>query len=156
MPFPIRRSRRRALSCWMRMRRLGQLDQVGDEVTFVQPIDADAFEHVDFTFFCGSDELTRRHWRQALRAGSTVLDLSGALDQEPGVLVRAPWIGIGGGECRPVYARRGSRSPRGSGAGAGDGTAAAGGAGAVRRRHAADAGQRVWPRAPWTSCTSRR
>jgi len=72
---------------------LGQLDQVGDEVTFVQAIEPDAFEHVDFTFFCGSEELTFRHWRQALRAGSTVLDLSGALDQETGVLVRAPWIG---------------------------------------------------------------
>jgi aspartate-semialdehyde dehydrogenase len=71
---------------------LGQLDQVGDEVTFVQAIDPDAFDHVDFTFFCGSEELTRKHWRQALRAGSSVLDLSGALDQETGVLVRAPWI----------------------------------------------------------------
>ena len=27
------------------------------------------------------------------RAGSTVLDLSGALDHETGVLVRAPWVG---------------------------------------------------------------
>ena len=72
---------------------LGQLDQVGDEVTFVQAIGTDAFDRVDFTFFCGPEELTRKHWRQALRAGSTVLDLSGALDQETGVLVRAPWIG---------------------------------------------------------------
>ncbi len=71
---------------------LGQLDQVGDEVTFVQPILPDAFEKVDFTFFCGPEEQTRMHWKQALRAGSTVLDLSGALDQETGVLVRAPWI----------------------------------------------------------------
>ena len=47
---------------------LGQLDQVGDEITFVQSIDADAFEHVDFTFFCGSEDLTRKHWREALRA----------------------------------------------------------------------------------------
>ena len=54
---------------------------------------ADAFEHVDFTFFTGTEDLTRRHWRQALRSGSTVLDLSGALDQESGVLVRAPWLG---------------------------------------------------------------
>ena len=29
----------------------GQLDQVGDEVTFVQRIEADSFERVDFTFF---------------------------------------------------------------------------------------------------------
>lgn len=71
---------------------LGQLDQVGDEATFVQAIGVDAFEHVDFTFFCGAEEMTRTHWRQALRDGSTVLDLSGALDQETGVLVRAPQI----------------------------------------------------------------
>ncbi len=71
----------------------GQLDQVGDEVTVIHAIEADAFDHVDFTFFAGSEDLTRRHWRQALRSGSTVLDLSGALDQETGVLVRAPWLG---------------------------------------------------------------
>ncbi len=71
----------------------GKLDQVGDEVTFIQAFEKDAFEHADFTFFCGSETLTRRHWREALRAGSTVLDLSGALDQENGVLVRAPWLG---------------------------------------------------------------
>jgi aspartate-semialdehyde dehydrogenase len=71
----------------------GQLDQVGDEVTFIQSIGPDAFERVDFTFLCGSEALTRMHWSQALRSGSTVLDLSGALDQEAGVLVRAPWLG---------------------------------------------------------------
>src|ERR1035438_7727987 len=71
----------------------GQLDQVGDEVTFIQAIGPDAFDRVDFTFLCGTETLTRKHWREALRAGSTVLDLSGALDQESGVLVRAPWLG---------------------------------------------------------------
>ncbi len=71
----------------------GQLDQIGDEATFIQAINADAFDRADFTFFCGSENLTRRYWRHALRAGSTVLDLSGALDQETGVLIRAPWLG---------------------------------------------------------------
>ena len=71
----------------------GQLDQVGDEVTFIQTIGPDAFDKVDFTFLCGTETLTRKHWREALRSGSTVLDLSGALDQEAGVLVRAPWLG---------------------------------------------------------------
>ncbi len=71
----------------------GQLDQVGDEVTFLQAIGEDAFERMDFSFFCGTEELTRKHWRQALRSGSTVLDLTGALDQENGVLVCAPWLG---------------------------------------------------------------
>ena len=78
---------------------LGQLDQVGDEITFVQAIEPDAFEAMDFTFFCGSEALTRKHWRNALRAGSTVLDLTGALELEAGVLVRAPWIG--GDETNP-------------------------------------------------------
>lgn len=71
----------------------GQLDQVGDEVTFIQALSADAFERADFSFFCGSESLTRKYWRQALQSGSTVLDLSGALDQEAGVLIRAPWLG---------------------------------------------------------------
>ena len=71
---------------------LGQLDQVGDEITFVQAIEPDAFDRMDFTFFCASENLTLRYWKEALRAGSTVIDLSGALDQEPGVLVRAPWL----------------------------------------------------------------
>jgi aspartate-semialdehyde dehydrogenase len=76
---------------------LGQLDQVGDEITFVQPIDSDSFEHVDFTFFCGSEVLTHRHWHRALAAGSTVIDLAGALGEEPGVLIRAPWLESGSG-----------------------------------------------------------
>ncbi|MGB0064700.1 MAG: Asd/ArgC dimerization domain-containing protein [Terracidiphilus sp.] len=71
----------------------GQLEQVGDEVTFIQAISSNAFDHADFTFFCGSENLTLRYWQQALRAGSTVLDLSGALDRETGVLIRAPWLG---------------------------------------------------------------
>ena len=75
----------------------GQLDQVGDEITLVQPIEPDAFEKMDFTFFSGSEALTHRYWKDALRAGSTVIDLSGALDREPGVLVRAPWLGTGAG-----------------------------------------------------------
>ena len=70
----------------------GQLDQVGDEVTVVQAISETSFEDVDFTFFAGSEELTRRYWRNALAAGSTVVDLTGALEEEPGVLIRAPWL----------------------------------------------------------------
>ncbi len=70
----------------------GQLDQVGDEVTVVQVIGDNSFEDIDFTFFAGREELTRKYWRHALRAGSSVLDLTGALEGEPGVLVRAPWL----------------------------------------------------------------
>src|SRR6202167_3172690 len=71
---------------------LGQLEAVGDEVTFIQPITAESFEHIDFTFFAGAAELTRRHWQAAQRAGSSIIDLSAALEGEPGVLVCAPWM----------------------------------------------------------------
>ncbi|MDE3199556.1 MAG: segregation protein B [Acidobacteriota bacterium] len=72
---------------------LGQLDQVGDEITFVQAIEPDAFKGCDFTFFCGSTALTKLHWRTALAAGSTVLDMTGALEDEQGVLICSPWVG---------------------------------------------------------------
>jgi aspartate-semialdehyde dehydrogenase len=71
---------------------LGQLEAVGDEITFIQPVAADSFEHIDFSFFCGTADLTGRHWKNALRAGSSIVDLSGGLEGEAGVLVCAPWL----------------------------------------------------------------
>jgi aspartate-semialdehyde dehydrogenase len=71
---------------------LGQLEAVGDEVTFIQPIAADSFERIDFTFFAGAPELTRQHWQAAQRAGSSIVDLSAGLEGQPGVLVCAPWV----------------------------------------------------------------
>ncbi|HEY4047037.1 MAG TPA: Asd/ArgC dimerization domain-containing protein [Acidobacteriaceae bacterium] len=71
---------------------LGQLESVGDEVTFIQPIGPSSFERVDFTFFAGQPEVTQRHWQSALRAGASIIDMTYVLEQEPGVLVRAPWI----------------------------------------------------------------
>ncbi|MGC2399021.1 MAG: Asd/ArgC dimerization domain-containing protein [Acidobacteriaceae bacterium] len=71
---------------------LGQLEAVGDEITFIQPISAESFEGVDFTFFTGPAELTLRHWQTAQKAGSSIVDLSAALEGEAGVLVYAPWI----------------------------------------------------------------
>src|SRR6202050_4493821 len=49
---------------------LGQLEAVGDEITFIQPITADSFERIDFTFFSSTAELTRRHWQTAPRGGA--------------------------------------------------------------------------------------
>src|SRR5277367_4148054 len=78
---------------------LGQLEAVGDEITFIQPISGDSFERIDFTFFAGAAELTRRHWQAAQRAGSSIVDLSAALEGEPGVLVCAPWMQEAMGEA---------------------------------------------------------
>ena len=71
---------------------LGKLAATADEVTFIQRIEPDSFDGCDFSFFAGSPELTRKHWRQALKAGSSIVDLTGELEGEPGILVRAPWI----------------------------------------------------------------
>jgi aspartate-semialdehyde dehydrogenase len=71
---------------------LGSLEAVGDEVTFIQRIDAGSFDGIDFVFFAGDEQLTLRHWEKATRAGASIVDLSGALEGKPGVLVRAPWI----------------------------------------------------------------
>lgn len=73
----------------------GQLEQIGDEVTLVQAVADDSFDEIDFTFFAGSEALTARYWKRALAAGSTVIDLTGALDGEAGVLIEAPWLGDG-------------------------------------------------------------
>jgi len=71
---------------------IGQLEAVGDEVTFIQQITAASFQQADFTFFTGSAELTRRHWETAAQAGSTIIDLSGALESEKDAVVLAPWL----------------------------------------------------------------
>jgi aspartate-semialdehyde dehydrogenase len=72
---------------------LGTLEAVGDEVTFIQRIGPGSFEGVDFAFFAGDPALTRKHWQAAHRAGASIIDASNALEGDPGVLVRAPWIG---------------------------------------------------------------
>lgn len=71
---------------------LGQLDSVGDEVTFIQSVQPEQFKGVDLTFFASDETFTRNHWRMATSAGSSVVDLSYALDDEEGVAVRAPWL----------------------------------------------------------------
>jgi len=70
----------------------GQLEAAGDEATVIQGIENDSFAHVDFAFFTGSEEMTRKHWKEALSGGASIVDLSSALEDIPGVLVRAPWL----------------------------------------------------------------
>jgi aspartate-semialdehyde dehydrogenase len=47
---------------------------------------------VDFTFFAADAECTRQNWKRARDAGSAIVDLSGALDEEPGATVRSLWL----------------------------------------------------------------
>jgi aspartate-semialdehyde dehydrogenase len=71
---------------------LGKLEALKDEITFIQSIRAEQFDRVDFTFFASDVDSTRRNWKQVMKAGSSIVDLSYALEDEPGAVVRAPWI----------------------------------------------------------------
>jgi aspartate-semialdehyde dehydrogenase len=71
---------------------LGQLETVGDEVTFIQGVRTEQFPGVDFTFFSGDGDTTRKYWKVARDAGSAIVDLSYALEDETDAAVRSPWI----------------------------------------------------------------
>jgi len=71
---------------------LGQLESVGDEVSFIQSVRSEQFDKVDFTFFASDQECTRQNWRKAQNAGSSIVDLSYALEGEPEAEIKSPWI----------------------------------------------------------------
>ncbi len=71
---------------------LGKLESVGDEVTFIQNVRTEQFQNIDFTFFASDAESTRKNWKTARNAGSAIIDLSSALEDEPDAAVRSPWI----------------------------------------------------------------
>ena len=71
---------------------LGQLDSVEGETTFIQSIRPGQFAGMDFTFFASEPEFTAGHWKEARRAGNSIIDLSYALENEPGVALRSPWV----------------------------------------------------------------
>jgi aspartate-semialdehyde dehydrogenase len=71
---------------------LGQLETMGDEVSFIQSLRPDQFERVDFTFFTSDQESTRKNWKVARDGGSAIIDLSASLEGEPGASVRSPWM----------------------------------------------------------------
>jgi len=73
----------------------GQLVAGGDEALVVQPLTPDIFVARDVAFFTADPQTTRTHWREARTAGSAVVDLTAALEDEPGAIIRSPWIAEG-------------------------------------------------------------
>lgn len=71
---------------------LGQLETMGDEITFIQSVRAEQFDRIDFAFFASDQECTRKNWNSVRRTGGAIIDLSYALEDEPGASLRAPWI----------------------------------------------------------------
>src|SRR6202046_1426878 len=70
----------------------GQVTAAADEVSFIQRLEASSFDKMDFVFFAGDIEVTRKHWQDARRAGASIVDLTYALEGEKDVLVRARWV----------------------------------------------------------------
>jgi aspartate-semialdehyde dehydrogenase len=71
---------------------IGQLEATGDEINFIQSVRAEQFTNIDFTFFTADAGTTRESWKRARDAGSAIVDLSGALEEEPGATVRSLWV----------------------------------------------------------------
>ena len=86
-----------------------QLAAAGDEAVVIQPFTAEALEEADLVFFAGEAATTREHWRSASSAGAAVVDLTGTLEDEPGFLLRCPWIG---GGAKPDLTTAGVVSPQ--------------------------------------------
>jgi aspartate-semialdehyde dehydrogenase len=85
---------------------VGKIEAVGDEPTVVQVVDPDSFHRADFVFFAGDEANTLKHWKAAARSGASILDLTYALEVEPDVLVRSPWVreemnGLSTGKASP-------------------------------------------------------
>jgi aspartate-semialdehyde dehydrogenase len=71
---------------------IGQLEATGDEINFIQSLRTEQFTSVDFTFFAADAACTRQNWKRVRDAGSAIIDLSGALEEEPGATVRSLWV----------------------------------------------------------------
>ena len=80
---------------------LGQLEAMGDEISFIQRVRAEQFDHVDFTFFASDQESTRKSWKDARDAGSAIVDLSAVLEDQPGATVRSLWVERERGQVAP-------------------------------------------------------
>jgi aspartate-semialdehyde dehydrogenase len=72
----------------------GQLTTAGDEVSFIQKIEPESFAGLDFVFFTGGPQITKKYWKTARLAGASLIDMTGALDAEPEVVVLGPWAAL--------------------------------------------------------------
>ena len=71
---------------------LGQLETVGEEITFIQSVRGDQFNDVEFVFLACDEATARQSWELARDSGATFLDLSSALEDTASARVRSPWV----------------------------------------------------------------
>ncbi len=67
----------------------GQMTAAGEEAMVIQTISAEAFSGIDVAFFAGDAATALAFWKSAHVAGASIVDLTGALEGQPQVLVRA-------------------------------------------------------------------
>jgi aspartate-semialdehyde dehydrogenase len=82
----------------------GQLSSAGDEALVVAKLERGTFAGSDVVFFADDADTTRAHWRDAQAAGAAIVDLTGALANEDGVLVLAPGVGAAKADLGTVAA----------------------------------------------------
>ena len=85
----------------------GQVTAVADEPTFIRQVEAGSFARMDFVFFAGTKDDTLEHWQAARKSGASIVDLTYALEQERGVLVRAPMV-----QLQPMSQKRDMGLPK--------------------------------------------
>ena len=71
----------------------GTLTEAGGEPAIIQPVEEGTFSRAKLIFFTGSPAFTERNLPAARESGATVIDLSGAAQNTPGVQV---WFAIEG------------------------------------------------------------
>jgi aspartate-semialdehyde dehydrogenase len=70
----------------------GTLTEAGGEAAVIQPVEEGSFDRARFIFFTGSANFTRANLAGARASGAAIIDLSGALADEPGTVVWFPGI----------------------------------------------------------------
>ncbi len=92
---------------------VGTLTEAAGEPTFIQPLDEDSFEGARFAFFAGNSETAAANWEAGIRAGASVIDLTGGVPAESGAftwipsldaLLPAPSAAIPAGAAKPASA----------------------------------------------------
>src|ERR1700690_1807366 len=68
----------------------GTLTEAAGEATFIQPLDADSLEGAKFAFFAGNPETAAKNWEAGIRAGASVIDLTGGVPSESGAFTWIP------------------------------------------------------------------
>jgi aspartate-semialdehyde dehydrogenase len=68
----------------------GTLTEAAGEATFIKPLDSDSLEGARFVFFAGNSETAAKNWEAGIRAGASVIDLTGGVPAESGAFAWIP------------------------------------------------------------------